>query len=299
MDQQGRVYVTDLSNERIQVFTSAGELLDIWTDVTRGRFGRPIKIEHGDDDLLYVVDVELAQIKVFTPAGEYVRQWSDRLLTPVDVAVQDGYAYVADTGKHQILKFTTSGEHVATWGDAGSGDGEFSQIRGIALDAYGYVYVADAGNYRIQKFTTGGVWLAAFGKVGSGPGQFSNLSGIDVHDEVIYTVEYTPARVQRFSLDGAFQGQFGGQGSAQGQFSGPGGMSVGADGYVYVADQENHRIQKLTATGEFIAMLTPETVPDMPAMSSPCGLAVDREGRIYAASSGLEIVMIFTPRIVS
>jgi hypothetical protein len=30
-DAEGRVYVADRSNERVQVFTSDGELIDMWT----------------------------------------------------------------------------------------------------------------------------------------------------------------------------------------------------------------------------------------------------------------------------
>lgn len=50
----------------------------------------------------------------------------------------------------------TMGQHyefATKWGSQGSGDGQFLNLRGIAVDNSGNVYVVDEGNNRIQKFT--------------------------------------------------------------------------------------------------------------------------------------------------
>jgi tripartite motif-containing protein 71 len=41
---------------------------------------------------------------------------------------------------------------LTTWGSEGSGDGQFGEPGGIAVDGAGNVYVADTGNNRVQKF---------------------------------------------------------------------------------------------------------------------------------------------------
>jgi DNA-binding beta-propeller fold protein YncE len=41
----------------------------------------------------------------------------------------------------------------------GTGDGEFAQPKGIAVDPRGFVYVVDSGNNRIQKFTSDGDFI--------------------------------------------------------------------------------------------------------------------------------------------
>jgi DNA-binding beta-propeller fold protein YncE len=74
-------------------------------------------------------------------------------------------------------------------------------------------------------------------------------------------------------------GAFGSEGEAPGRFRDPCGIAVGADGSVYVADTWNHRIQKLTAKGIFVAEWTA-------GFYGPRGIALDRSGHIYVADTG-------------
>ena len=51
MDSQGRLFISDRGNNRIQIFDQDGTFLGLWT-----HFGRPSSIAIGDDDRIYVVD---------------------------------------------------------------------------------------------------------------------------------------------------------------------------------------------------------------------------------------------------
>jgi sugar lactone lactonase YvrE len=53
MDKEGRLYVADRYNNRIQIFSQNGQLLDIWS-----QFGRPSGIYIDDNDILYCTDSE-------------------------------------------------------------------------------------------------------------------------------------------------------------------------------------------------------------------------------------------------
>ena len=53
MDKEGRLYVADRYNNRIQIFSQDGQLLDIWS-----QFGRPSGIYIDDNDVLYCTDSE-------------------------------------------------------------------------------------------------------------------------------------------------------------------------------------------------------------------------------------------------
>ena len=49
-----------------------------------------------------------------------------------------------------------------------------------------------------------------------------------------------------------FVGYLGGKGTGEGEFESPLGISVDVNGFVYVADSGNHRIQKFSRRGEFV-----------------------------------------------
>jgi len=111
----GSVYVADMSNSRIQKFTSEGVFVSNW-----GTYGS----NDGEFDF------------------------------PIAIAVApDGSVYVADMSNFRIQKFTSAGVFVSQWGTYGTGDGEFQYPGGVAVASDGSVYVADRNNDRIQKFS--------------------------------------------------------------------------------------------------------------------------------------------------
>ena len=59
---------------------------------------------------------------------------------------------MVDEGNNRIQKFDSNGKFITKWGTIGSGDGQFEEPTGIALDSSGNAYVVDRGNSRIQVF---------------------------------------------------------------------------------------------------------------------------------------------------
>src|SRR5208283_5055727 len=69
---------------------------------------------------------------------------------------------------------------ITQWGAKGTGNGQFRNPRGIAVDRLGNIYVADVTNDRIQKFSGTGIYITQWGTLGNGNGQFYNPYGIAV-----------------------------------------------------------------------------------------------------------------------
>ena len=69
---------------------------------------------------------------------------------------------MADLYNNRIQKFDANGTFITKWGSYGSGDGEFSDPRGITVDSAGYLYVSDYWNNRIQKFDSSGTFITKF-----------------------------------------------------------------------------------------------------------------------------------------
>jgi len=92
---------------------------------------------------------------------------------------------------------------------------------------------------------------------------------------------------------------WGTQGSEPGSFDWPRGVDVSDDGFVYVADSRNHRIQKFTAGGEFVTQWglfggCPETTPSPGTFCEPWDVAVGPDGAIYVADTWAHRVQKFT-----
>ena len=208
---------------------------------------------------------------MFQPNGTFVTAWGwkgagpGQLDHPAGLAINaSGQAIVADRDNHRVQVFqpSTSDETLlqsATWGTNGSGDGQFNQPYGVAVDPQtGEVYVADYYNHRIQVFDAAGSFKRKWGSYGAADGQLAYPSGIalDSSKSELYISEWGNHRVSVFNKAGTFKRRWGGpsSGSANGAFNGPRAVAVDATtGRVYVADFYNHRVQIFNgATGDFI-----------------------------------------------
>jgi len=208
-----------------------------------------------------------------------------------------GRVYVADRGDSCIQKFTATGTYLIQWGQpAGSADGHLNWPIDVAVDTAGNVYVMEQYNYRVQKFTSEGAFLAKWGTEGTGQGQFADPPegiGLDTAGNV-YVADQANHRIQKFSSNGTFIAMWGieghGQGGAQPEFYYPCDVAVDSAGYIYVCDPGNHRIQKLTSTGDFVAQWGNAEDPDF----EPSRIAIDAAGAIYVTDQSSCTVRKFT-----
>jgi DNA-binding beta-propeller fold protein YncE len=172
----GEVYVADTDNNRVQVFDTSGTYQRQWGTAGSGdgQFLLPRGIAVSAGGEVYVADAGNDRIEVFDSSGTYLRQWGtpgsgDRQFTkPQGVAIgAGGEVYVADScidpltapevGNNRVQVFSPDGIYLTQWGGYGTGDGQFSNPEGVAVDADGEVYVVDSNNHRVEKFTPAGV----------------------------------------------------------------------------------------------------------------------------------------------
>ena len=169
-----------------------------------------------------IIDNSLSVVTTFAGSGSQgaidATGLSASFKNPSEIVVApDGNFYVADSGNNKIRKITPAGV-VSTFagsGIVGSTDGigiqaSFSGPKSVKLDAYGNLYVADAGNNKIRKITPEGVVTTLAG---------SGIVG---------------------STDGI---------GSQASFNFPNGLALDMAGNVYVADQSNYKIRKITPAG--------------------------------------------------
>jgi len=156
---------------------------------------------------------------------------------------------VADSGNHRLQAFDGLGNFLAEFGGLGSGDGQFNNPQGLAVDNSGRVIVVDQGNNRLQILSFDGsaeraAAGQAFGYLDSFTAGFNVPTGVAVdaggnlyvadtgnNRVVVLDPAGKPLSVLRAPNDGYI-----------GPFSAPRGVAVEADGDLVVADTGNQRV---------------------------------------------------------
>ena len=174
----------------------------------------------------------------------------------------------------------------STYGSAGTGNGQFGLINGIAFDSSGNFYVVDANSpNRVQKFNSSGAYVSQFGASGSGNGQLSSPQGIAIDSSGnIYVADAGNNRIEKFSSSGTYVSQFGTSGTGNGQFSTPYAIAFDSSGNIYVADTGNNRVQKFNSSGTYVSQFGSSGTGNN-QFAAPVGISIDSSGNIYVADT--------------
>ena len=251
-----------------------------------------------------------------------------RFSYPYGVAIDTaGNAYVADTRNSTIRKITPTGD-VTTLaglaGNRGSADGTggaagFTWPSGVATDGGGNVYVADAGNNTIRKITSAAMVTTLAGVAGSsgsadGTGngaRFGSPMGVATDSAGnVYVADTSNNTIRKITPAGVvttLAGQAGSIGSADGtgsaaRFNQPGAVATDGAGNVYVADQNNYTIRKITPAGvvtTLAGLAGSNGYGDGTGSAArfwfPHGVATDGVGNVYVADTENETIRKITP----
>ncbi len=272
-----------------------------------------------------------SKVNVSTFAGTGVQGGSDghvgsaTFSHPSGVAVDnEGNLYVADYTGHRIRK--VRGNFVSTLagsGAAGSANGvgvaaSFNGPFGIAVNPVdGSIIVTEYWGHRVRRITPDGrvTTVAGTGVAGDAEGagnvaQFRNPAGVVVdRSGGIYVAEASGHRIRKIKLTGAnpslpqsytVSTLAGSTSAAPGfadgigtgaRFNGPFGLAISPDGAIYVADNGNRRIRRVSPTGEVVTIAGDGTSGvvdgsgDVARFSSPYGIVWVNGALIVSESS--------------
>ena len=173
--------------------------------------------------------------------------------TAVAVAPNDD-VYVFNRGTYPMIVFDREGNIVRTWGE-----GVFTNPHGVTIGPDGSVYCVDNGDHTVRKFTPEGKLLMTLGtphepapEMSGEPFNRPTHLAVDRRTGDLYVSDgYSNARVHKYSEDGKPLFSWGESGTGEGQFNIVHNVSTDSDGWVYIADRENHRVQVFGPDGKF------------------------------------------------
>jgi sugar lactone lactonase YvrE len=249
---------------------------------------------------------------------------------------KNGNIYIGDYGNDRIRKITVATGIVTTIAGTGidgySGDGStalaasFSGPAGVAVDTAGNVYVADNNNSVIRKITisTGKISTVAGnynnGGMYSGDGASALNAGLNFPERLtvdaagnIYISDGQDFRIRKVTASTGIITTIAGTGTKG--YSGDGGaatsamlgaiigIAIDASGNIYIADQSNNRVRKITASTGIISTIAGSTTAGYTGnggaataatLSGPSDVLVDGSGNVYIVDNGNNVVRLIT-----
>ncbi|TKC60159.1 hypothetical protein FBD94_14690 [Pedobacter hiemivivus] len=291
VDAAGNVYVADAGNSSIRKITPSGVVTTFAGSGSAGyadgvgtsaSFQHPSYIAIDASGNLFVSDQHNNRIRKISPSG-VVSTFAGSgtagsangtgtaasFQSPIGLAFDgSGNLYVADYSNHKIRKITPSGvvSDFAGSGSLGAANGaagiaSFNLPMGLSFDAAGNLYVADRGNAMIRKITSAGVVSTLAGSLPRG-----YVDG--------------PGNIAKFNPSND--------------------LVLDGDGNIYVADQSNNMVRKVSPTGEvstFAGTTTAGSVNGTGAVvrfNSVFGIARGGDGAIYVIESGPNLIRKMT-----
>ena len=356
-DTLGNVYVADTGNDTIRKITAAGVVTTFagvagtpgHSDTKDGTplFYAPAGVATDATGDIYVADTDNSTIRKITPAGVVTTlagvagspgatddtnggTGAGRFQVPYGVAVDStGTVYVADTYNFLIRKVTPGGSvSTLAGGIEGALDGsgtaaQFEYPLGIATDSAGYVYVADTDNFEIRKINPAGVVSTLAGSSDhagaadgtGGAARFNAPQGVVVDSKGnIYVADETNSAIRKITPAGVvstFAGKMGEHGSADdpagtvgaARFFYPYGMAIDSTDTIYVADEQNCTIRKITPDGHVTTLagqagVAPGSADGVGANArfyDPQAVAVDAEFNVYVADTVNDTIRVIDP----
>jgi DNA-binding beta-propeller fold protein YncE len=199
----------------------------------------------------------------------------------VGVDAQDR-VYAFNRGAHPMVVFDRDGNFLRSWGE-----GVFRRAHGVHMAPDDTLWLTDDGDHTVRHCTLDGKVLLTLGVPGvpkpymSGePFHRCTHTALSPQGDLYVSDGYGNSRVHKFAPNGTLLRSWGEPGTDPGQFNIAHNICCDADGWVYVADRENHRVQVFDGNGKYEAQWN--------NMHRPSGLFMERgtPGHFYVGEVG-------------
>jgi len=296
IDGADRVYVAD-GNDEVDVYSSSGAFIN--TIGSRGsatgqfEMMRRVAVNDGPSPRVCGADLWRYKIECFNNSGSWLQTVAGGPPAPgffneAYGLTIDSKLFVLDTTNQRIQRFSSDAEFELAWGERGWGEGNPGLNWARDLTAVGgesgTIWVADTKNSRLLEFSRDGIATGrVLGKFGDSPGELNWPFAIDSYQGDLIVADTKNHRIIRWAPNQTTPVWI-----ATG-FKNPKDVTVDSD-TVYVADSENKRIVKLSASnGAFIDAV------GQSSLHNAEGVAVEPNGEIWVADTSWNRLVELSP----
>jgi hypothetical protein len=181
------------------------------------------------------------------PAG-----WSFKEIGGVGTDRHDN-VYVFNRGEHPLMVFDRDGNFLRSWGE-----GVFPRAHGVHMGPDDTIWLTDDADHTVRQCTLDGRVLLTIGIPGRPSAYMSGLpfhrcthTALSPQGDIYVADGYGNACVHKFAPNGKLLKSWGTPGSDPGEFNIVHNIACDDDGWVYVADRENHRVQVFDGEGRY------------------------------------------------
>jgi len=219
--------------------------------------------------------------------GRLPDTWSFVEATSVAVDGRDN-VYVFNRGVHPVIVFDREGTFLRAWGE-----GTFRRPHGVTIGPDDSLWLTDDQHHTIRQFTPVGKLLLTIGdpdtpttlQSGQPFNRPTHVALCPRTGDIYVSDGYGNSRVHKYDPRGRHLFSWGEPGTDPGCFNVPHNLATDAEGLVYVADRENHRVQIFDGRGQYLGQLN--------NLHRPCGLFADRRdgGHLYVGELGSDLAV--------